>query len=186
MCMCVWTRIMCQLKWKNQVQYVDKHSAPPPLPVALPTPISGRDLHRHMLFCQEIETVGMLPGQASPPRGPLWVTSIVWPHWSLTGHIVALWDVTHTKAADRFLSHSKWRSFWKAEIWIWGCQRSYWGCMCISDYACGDTIHEKCNFRIDKSGKKVILGMLWKEKNKACNLLRFVFVTYVIYLSDFD
>jgi len=93
-----------------------------------------------MLLCQEIERACSLHGtqQATAPEGPpcraLLVKSIVWPHWSLTGHIVALWDITHTKEPGRIVSHSKWRSSleYKKKIWAWGCQRLAWGCVCFS------------------------------------------------------
>lgn len=134
---------MHYLNSRNQVQYVDKHSSHPPMPDGPLSP--GRDLHRAarlMLLCQEIERAcsldGTQPGTAPEgrPCGALWVKSIVWPHWSLTGHIVALWDITHTKETGRIVSHSKWRSPLESKkIWAWGCQRSVWGCVCVSGLA---------------------------------------------------
>lgn len=119
-------------------------------------PSPARDLHgaaRLMLLCQEIERAcrldGTQPGTApeGPPCGALWVKSIVWPHWSLTGHIVALWDITHTKETGRIVSHSKWRSSLesKKNLSLGMSEVGLRMCVCFwASYTFEDTTAEKC------------------------------------------
>lgn len=104
-----------------------------------PPNLSRRDLHRPMLFCQEIETVGMVPGQASPPRAlPVELFGLHQLFGPIDPWLAILWlcGMSHTHKGSRPLSLTLQmkKFFGKAEIWIWGCQRSDWGCVCISDY----------------------------------------------------